>query len=84
MTRTIVFGTASKRQREIYGIVKEAHDVALKSARCGLAARALDEVARSIIKKAGYGDSFGHGLGHGVGRRVHERPLLSPLSKDIL
>jgi Xaa-Pro aminopeptidase len=84
MTRTVVFGAASKRQREIYGIVKEAHDAALAAARCGLSARALDAVARSIIEKAGYGGSFGHGLGHGVGRRVHERPRLSPLSGDIL
>ena len=84
MTRTIVFGSASKRQREIYGIVKEAHDAALAEARCGCSARALDAVARAIIQKAGFGDAFGHGLGHGVGRRVHERPRLSPFSKDIL
>ena len=47
MTRTVVFGAASKRQRELYGIVKDAHDAALESVRSGIAARAVDEVARS-------------------------------------
>jgi Xaa-Pro aminopeptidase len=84
MTRTVVFGGASKRQREIYDLVKKAHDAALAAARSGLPGRALDAIARSIIAQAGYGDSFGHGLGHGVGRRVHERPRVSPLSAEIL
>ncbi len=84
MTRTVVFGAASKRQRELYAIVKEAHDVALESVRSGISTKSVDAVARSIIAKAGYGNAFGHGLGHGVGRRVHERPRLSPLSKETL
>jgi Xaa-Pro aminopeptidase len=36
-----------------------------------------DSLARSIIKKAGYGKQFGHSLGHGVGLDIHELPNLS-------
>lgn len=84
MTRTAVFGTASRRQRKVYDIVWRAQAEALRAARAGLAASALDRAARSVIEKAGYGPAFGHGLGHGVGRRVHEPPRVSSQSKEIL
>ena len=77
MTRTAVFGKASTRQREIYATVKRAQTAARKAARSGMAASALDAVARDIISQAGFGEAFGHGLGHGVGRRIHERPRVS-------
>jgi len=43
-----------------------------------------DQIARDVIEKAGYGNSFGHSLGHGVGIDEHEYPRLGPNSKDIL
>ena len=44
----------------------------------------IDNIAREIITKAGYGEQFGHGLGHGVGLAVHEEPRLSPKADNIL
>jgi Xaa-Pro aminopeptidase len=44
----------------------------------------VDLIARDIITKAGYGESFIHSLGHGVGMEVHEPPSLSKSSKDVL
>jgi Xaa-Pro aminopeptidase len=84
ITRTLVFGTASRRQQELYAIVKQAQDTAICAARAGLVASSLDRAARSVIEKAGYGKAFGHALGHGVGRRVHERPRVSSKSKEVL
>jgi Xaa-Pro aminopeptidase len=84
MTRTVVFGKASTRQRGIYAIVNKAQTAARKAARAGMAASALDAVARDIIAGAGFGEAFGHGLGHGVGRRIHERPRVSPKSPATL
>jgi len=84
MTRTIVIGKASEKQREIYDIVLKAQTEALKYIKPGIMGFEVDKVARNIIKEKGYGDYFGHGLGHGVGMEVHEEPRLSPLGKDPL
>lgn len=84
MTRTVVIGKASDKQKEIYNTVLEAQEAALKAIKAGVTGFEADKVARDIIKDKGYGEYFGHGLGHGVGLEVHESPRLSPLGKDTL
>ncbi len=83
-TRTYAVGKATKRQREVYSIVKDAHDRAIDAIRAGVRARDVDRTARGYIRKAGYGRCFGHGTGHGVGLQVHERPFVNPKSNDVL
>ncbi len=82
ITRTICIGKPTPRQREIHALVLKAQDAAIRSIRAGMSCRAVDAVARDIIKRAGYGDHFGHGTGHGIGLMVHEGPSISPLSRD--
>jgi Xaa-Pro aminopeptidase len=84
ITRTVVLGKATEKQKKIYEIVLTAQKTACKAVKPGMACNRLDAVARDIIMKAGYGDYFGHGLGHGLGMLVHDRPVLSPQSTDIL
>ncbi|MCI7812646.1 MAG: aminopeptidase P family protein [Lachnospiraceae bacterium] len=84
MTRTIVVGKASEKQREIYSIVLEAQLAALDALRPGLTGQEVDKVARDIIEKAGYGAYFGHGLGHSVGLFIHESPRLSPKGMTLM
>jgi Xaa-Pro aminopeptidase len=84
MTRTVVLGTAPRNLREAYRAVLEANESARASARGGMAARALDAVARDSIRRRGFGKYFVHSLGHGLGLRVHERPRISPLSADVI
>ena len=84
MTRTVVVGKASDKQKEIYEIVLAAQLAALKKIRAGKSCKDIDAISRNIIKDAGYGDCFGHGLGHSVGLKIHEKPSLSPRSEDIL
>lgn len=84
MTRTVVLGRASDRQREVYQTVLEAQRRAISRVRPGAKAKTLDKAARSWIEKAGHGKRFGHGLGHGVGLEVHETPFMGPNSKDVL
>jgi Xaa-Pro aminopeptidase len=43
----------------------------------GMLCRDADDLARSIIRDAGYAKEFGHSLGHGVGMFIHEAPSLS-------
>jgi Xaa-Pro aminopeptidase len=74
MTRTIVLGAASARQREIYAAVLAANLAGLAAVRPGRAGLDIDAAARAVIADAGFAEKFGHGLGHGVGLEVHERP----------
>ncbi len=83
-TVTVVIGQTDARYREIYGIVKEAHDRAIACVKPGVACRQLDAVARDFIKESGYGEYFGHGLGHGVGLEIHEKPVISPRSESVV
>jgi len=84
ITRTVVVGKATPKQRKIYDLVLEAQLAALSAAKAGMKAKDLDKVARDIISKAGYGKNFGHGLGHGLGLLVHDSPAVSPASKTTL
>ncbi|MFN3649348.1 MAG: M24 family metallopeptidase [Armatimonadota bacterium] len=84
LTRTVVLGSATERQREVYGVVLEAQLAALDAIRAGAEGKAVDAVAREIIAGRGFGENFGHGLGHGLGRHVHDHPALSPLSTVTL
>lgn len=84
MTRTVVLGEASPKQREIYNVVLKAQEAALSVIRPGMTGAEVDKVARDVIAQAGYGDCFGHGLGHSVGLFIHEEPRLSPSGLDVL
>jgi Xaa-Pro aminopeptidase len=84
MTRTFIANKATYHQAIIYDAVKLAHEKALEAIKPQVAANEVDEAARSVIEKAGFGEYFVHNLGHGVGLEVHEAPILSPDSKDIL
>ena len=46
--------------------------------------KALDKVARDVIKEGGFGKCFGHSLGHGVGYEIHEAPYASKKGKMVL
>lgn len=84
MTRTVVIGKATSRQREIYELVKHAHETGVSAVRGGLRGYVIDEAARAVIEQADHGNFFGHGLGHGVGLEVHELPTVSPRGREAV
>jgi Xaa-Pro aminopeptidase len=84
MTRTVIFGAASLRQRKLYSIVEKAQQMGREAIREGVAASVVDSCARSVIEKAGYGEYFGHATGHGVGRRIHEKPRIAKENATML
>ncbi len=83
-TYTFFLGSASSRQRELYGIVKEAHDRAIGATKAGVPCSDIDRIARDHLEAAGVGKFFSHGTGHGVGLDVHEPPRIAAPSKAIL
>ncbi|MBN1854175.1 MAG: aminopeptidase P family protein [Pirellulales bacterium] len=77
LTRVLVTGKLPPKLRRIHRIVLEAQREAIRAIRPGVTCQAVDQVARDIISKAGYGKQFGHGLGHGIGLEIHEAPWLA-------
>ncbi len=65
------------RQREVFAIVRAARDAALNFVRSQVATGRfpcgweVDEVCRTVIRKAGYSDRFVHRTGHSIGEEVH-------------
>jgi Xaa-Pro aminopeptidase len=74
MTRTVVLGRASERQRELYELVRRSQAAGLAALRAGVTGAAVDRASRDVIAGAGMGDAFGHPTGHGVGLEIHEAP----------
>jgi Xaa-Pro aminopeptidase len=83
-TCTYLVGHASDRQREVYELVREAHDRAIRAVRAGVSCGEIDRVARGYLEEAGLGAYFSHGTGHGVGLDVHEAPRLAAGREEIL
>ncbi|MFZ5823240.1 MAG: M24 family metallopeptidase, partial [Bacillota bacterium] len=77
MTRTVMVGEPTEKQREIYETVLEAEKRGVAACKPGMTGKELDEVCRSYIREKGYAEAFGHGTGHGVGIDVHEGPRVS-------
>lgn len=84
MTRTLVMGTATERQKNIYQTVLSAQLIGVQAVRPNRLCRDVDAEARNVIAAAGYANYFGHGLGHCVGLAIHEDPRLSPLSESAV
>jgi Xaa-Pro aminopeptidase len=84
LSRTLFLNRPNKTLQEIYNIVLQAQATAIEGIESEMAAVRADQLARSVIEQAGYGDAFGHGLGHGVGLAIHEFPRLGLSSSDSL
>ena len=79
VTRTIVFGKPTDKQRKVWDIVKKAQTAALKAARPGVKCEDVDAAARKVVEDAGYEPGykyFAHRVGHGIGMEGHEYPYL--------
>ena len=84
LTRNIPPKRQSALYRRVHALVAEANAAAIAAVRPGMTGRALDKVARDVIRKGGFGKCFGHSLGHGVGYEIHEGPTASAKSKWTL
>lgn len=84
ITRTIVIGEVSVRQREVYNAVLEAQLTAIDAMKPGVGAKEIDALARSVLAKYNLDSYFGHGLGHGLGRLVHDVGRMNATSTDVL
>lgn len=84
MTRTFAIGEVSGEIKDAYRAVREAQAAAIAAIRPGVSCESVDQVARSIIERAGFGDYFVHRLGHGIGLDIHEPPYLVAGNAQVL
>ena len=77
ISRTIVFGQPSQRQRDVWNLEKEAQAAAFAAAQLGALCGQVDAAARKVITDAGFGPGYKvpglpHRTGHGIGLDIHE------------
>ncbi len=84
LTRTICLGSHDHTFNKVYDTVLRAQLAAIAIIKEGMTGEEADNLARKVIKQAGYGEAFGHSLGHGIGLAPHELPRLGPNSKEHL
>lgn len=74
MTRTVFLGSPRPGERNAYEAVLEAQENAVNAVAPGASCAEVDEAARSILRRQGFGEAFSHATGHGVGLEIHEPP----------
>ncbi len=87
VTRTSVLGKPTDKLQRAFDTVRKAQDAALAAAVAGEKCGSVDDAAREVITKAGYGPNykfFAHRLGHGIGLDGHEQPYLVRGNRVIL
>lgn len=77
ISRSFVFGEASKRQREVWNQMHEGQRIAFEAARIGAPAGSVDDAVRAYYARLGYGPGYklpgtSHRTGHGIGLDGHE------------
>ncbi len=77
ITRTVVFGKPTQRQRDIWDLERRSQDAGFAAAKVGEPCEAVDAAARKILTDAGFGPDYRtpglpHRTGHGIGMDGHE------------
>ena len=84
MTRTLVVGRATPKQKEVYRIEQQMVAAVEGFLKDGVSASDAYYESTKIIEGTEYFPYHYTGIGHGVGMFVHEIPFMSPVSKNIV
>jgi Xaa-Pro dipeptidase len=77
ISRTMVVGEPTKRQRDVWNLVRRGQQIAFETVKVGTPAGAVDDAVRAEYEKAGFGPGYTlpgtpHRTGHGIGLEGHE------------
>lgn len=89
ITRTVVFGKATDRQRQIWDLEHRAQAAAFQATKPGATCESVDAAARKVITDFGFGPGYKvpglpHRTGHGIGLDIHEWTYLVRGNKTLL
>ncbi len=76
ITRCVHIGAPPPEVAEAYAVLHAAQAAAVAGAQVGRTGAEVDELARAVIRDAGFGDRFVHRTGHGIGVEEHEDPYI--------
>ena len=82
--RNVALRKPTSDEASMYAVAREAYKQAVALLRPGVLAEEPDLVARSILEKAGLGETFVHRTGRGVGLEGVERPEIGAGDKTQL
>lgn len=80
--RTMFVGEPNKEQIRLFGLMKEAQEVAFAAMRPGELCADVDAAVNDFFAANDLGDYWRHHSGHGIGLRNHEAPYLD-IGTDI-
>jgi Xaa-Pro dipeptidase len=77
ISRTLVFGEPTKRQRMVWDQMRRGQQIAFETAQLGVEAGRVDDAVRRYYESLGYGPDYrlpgtSHRTGHGIGLDGHE------------
>lgn len=81
--RTFFAGETSRRQREVYGVVRDALEYGASLLEPGVEANKVDRELRRFIEERGH-PAYPHHSGHSVGVHTHENPRITPYDETRL
>jgi Xaa-Pro dipeptidase len=84
ITRTLVFGKASKKQKEMYGTIRSALELGIELCTPENTGEFVHSKVAALIDSTEYKGRFIHSTGHSLGLSVHDGPGLSPRYKKML
>ncbi len=84
MTRTVVVGKATEKQKEVYALEKKMLEDSTAMMKAGTPATDVYNASVEAIKDTEYFKYHYNGIGHGIGLFVHEIPFMGPRSNEIL
>lgn len=84
-TRTMVFGSASKLQKEMHADALSAMEAVIDACHAGVSGRSAENASKEIVSKSKFKNNFLHGTGgHSIGLIVHDGIAVSETSSDAL
>ena len=84
ITRTFSVGEVDEEFVRIHKIVQDANAAGREAGKPGVPCANVDNAAREVIEKAGYGEYFTHRTGHGLGMEAHEHPYMRGDNMQLL
>lgn len=84
MTRTVVVGRATPKQREIYALEQQMVADMEGALKGGMTGKEMYQVSTKAIEDSEYFPYHYNGIGHGIGMFVHEIPFIRPNSEDVI
>jgi Xaa-Pro aminopeptidase len=85
-SRTKMVGKPTEKQLEVFSLVYESEQKAIKTIRPGANCADVDAAARKVLREAKWGPpyEFNYNVGHGIGLALWEYPILDERSKAKL